>query len=367
MQVITIQKIEDRPIIDAIAPEDFLLIGDASDSQQVKRTLVSDLTDYILSPGETDVSWDSISDKPETFPPTDHNHAIANVSGLSEELSSLDARVTDLENNPDSQGSESLAPDLLSANTALQSNKYYLATQPDLVCTLPEAPAIGDTIDIATGDFTLRIYHGNESQRILNNNTYTVTGSVNGVALKPFSSIRIRLCEPNLWVSSFRVRAINNYQSPQLEAEATQKTYTATALESYSYIDSGRTIASINDSNPNDGVIKIGGGTANRLIMTATFAQPTELHQIRVRCGQFNGEINMPESVSIYKGSGVNTGNLVETLTSIHSPNNTLRSLTNIQQDTVFTFEFVAPNLYLSINDLALFGKVTEGGETQAN
>lgn len=42
MQVISIQNIQDRPIIDAIAPQDFLLIGDASDGNQVKRVLISE-------------------------------------------------------------------------------------------------------------------------------------------------------------------------------------------------------------------------------------------------------------------------------------------------------------------------------------
>ena len=49
MQVISIQNIQDRPIIDAIAPQDFLLIGDASDGNQVKRVLVSTLTSYLLA------------------------------------------------------------------------------------------------------------------------------------------------------------------------------------------------------------------------------------------------------------------------------------------------------------------------------
>lgn len=48
MQVISIQNIQDRPIIDAIAPQDFMLIGDASDGGQVKRVLVSTLTSYLI-------------------------------------------------------------------------------------------------------------------------------------------------------------------------------------------------------------------------------------------------------------------------------------------------------------------------------
>ncbi len=49
MQVISIQNIQDRPIIDAIAPQDFLLIGDVSDGNQVKRTTVAQLTSYLIA------------------------------------------------------------------------------------------------------------------------------------------------------------------------------------------------------------------------------------------------------------------------------------------------------------------------------
>lgn len=43
MYSLSFQKITDRPIIDAVSPNDFMLIGDVSDGNIVKRVLVSSL------------------------------------------------------------------------------------------------------------------------------------------------------------------------------------------------------------------------------------------------------------------------------------------------------------------------------------
>lgn len=49
MNIISVQPITDRPIIDAIAPDDFMLIGDASDNNIVKRVLLSTLKAYFAN------------------------------------------------------------------------------------------------------------------------------------------------------------------------------------------------------------------------------------------------------------------------------------------------------------------------------
>ena len=49
MNIISVQPITDRPIIDAIAPDDFMLIGDASDNNVVKRVLVSSLKTFFAA------------------------------------------------------------------------------------------------------------------------------------------------------------------------------------------------------------------------------------------------------------------------------------------------------------------------------
>ena len=53
MNIISVQPITDRPIIDAIAPDDFMLIGDASDNNVVKRVLVSTLKNYFVASSPT--------------------------------------------------------------------------------------------------------------------------------------------------------------------------------------------------------------------------------------------------------------------------------------------------------------------------
>ena len=53
MNIISVQPITDRPIIDAIAPNDFMLIGDASDNNVVKRVLVSSLKSFFTASSPT--------------------------------------------------------------------------------------------------------------------------------------------------------------------------------------------------------------------------------------------------------------------------------------------------------------------------
>ena len=53
MNIISVQPITDRPIIDAIAPDDFMLIGDASDNNVVKRVLVSSLKSFFTAGSPT--------------------------------------------------------------------------------------------------------------------------------------------------------------------------------------------------------------------------------------------------------------------------------------------------------------------------
>lgn len=68
MQSIQVQNIQDRPLIDEIAPQDFLLIGDASSGYQVKRVLVSTLTAYVISQVPTPTPSPSPSPSPSPTP-----------------------------------------------------------------------------------------------------------------------------------------------------------------------------------------------------------------------------------------------------------------------------------------------------------
>ena len=49
MQVITVQSINDRPILAEVAANDFLLIGDASDGNTIKRVALSTLRAFVLA------------------------------------------------------------------------------------------------------------------------------------------------------------------------------------------------------------------------------------------------------------------------------------------------------------------------------
>ena len=60
MNTISVQPITDRPIIDAIAANDFMLIGDASDNNVVKRVLVSSLKNYFAASSPTPIPTGSL-------------------------------------------------------------------------------------------------------------------------------------------------------------------------------------------------------------------------------------------------------------------------------------------------------------------
>lgn len=49
MLSISVQNVADRPILDAIANNDFMLIGDASDGNTIKRVTLATLRDFVLA------------------------------------------------------------------------------------------------------------------------------------------------------------------------------------------------------------------------------------------------------------------------------------------------------------------------------
>ena len=67
MNIISVQPITDRPIIDAIAANDFMLIGDASDNNVVKRVLVSSLKSFFTASSPTPTPIPTPTPTP-TFP-----------------------------------------------------------------------------------------------------------------------------------------------------------------------------------------------------------------------------------------------------------------------------------------------------------
>lgn len=80
MQVISVQSIIDRPIIDAIATNDFLLIGDASDGNAIKRVSLATLRAFVLA-GFTPSPSPSPSPSPQTVLGNLVPNSVGNVSG----------------------------------------------------------------------------------------------------------------------------------------------------------------------------------------------------------------------------------------------------------------------------------------------
>lgn len=293
--------------------------------------------------------------------PYAHNHLISEITGLNDVLDDHEQRIAAIElAQPSSFSTANLI--VVTANRSLDINSDYFIDVSGLALTLPSDPSLGNFVRIYNNNFDTRVNHGNANQKIKNNTTDTLIGIDNGLILKPYSSIELVYVGFDLWISVVKIRQVNNFNVPELEAIATQKTYTPLALQTYTF-QSGQGLAQINDGNPNTGVMKTGGTANTGLIISATFAQSTQLNSIRIHSGQFNGDFNMPTTVKVYKGSGAILDNLIATFNSIDNPNNAVHTLTNLVSDTVFTFEFLPISGDISIRELTLFGKSVSGGE----
>lgn len=148
-------------------------------------------------------------------------------------------------------------------------------------------------------------------------------------------------------------------------------TYTALALESYTYFDSIYTITAINDANINAGVMKSSGGTLGTIKMRATFSAPVFLNEIRVRVGQFNGTFNAPDRMRVFRGND-DTGLLLFTDNDICIPPNNggaalqTKTIDLLNQSSfdipsstfTFVFDVVPSGNAVSIADLSLRGAI---------
>ena len=248
----------------------------------------------------------------------------------------------------------------LSVGAALQSNKSYLATESSLTWTLPPNPSIGDEISLTTGIASLKVFHGNSSDRILNNSTLSVAGILSGLILNPYSSITLIYSAPNLWVSTFRARTVNNWADPAEEVTATLKTYTPTELETY-YYASGESLSRINDGNKtNQGVLKAGSPSSGEFKILLTFNAPIRLTRINFWLGQFNGPYNFPTSVDIYRGNTIGQ-NLINT-TSFSTQTGTISLDSGINYSTTFSLNFKG-GAEIGVLEIEALGKTFIGGE----
>ncbi|WP_103668447.1 hypothetical protein [Pseudanabaena sp. BC1403] len=319
-------------------------------------------------------SWEAIADKPDTFSPSAHSHSIGDITGLSSalsEITSLSSRVDDLESSaPTGSASPNFLP--VAVNTDLESGKSYLATVADLAFTLPASPAIGDVVDLATGNFSLQVNHGDASHQVLNNNTYTVAGLDKGIMLKPYSAIRLRYCQSNLWVSSFRSRVINNFTPQTIESTSSKKSYTASSANLS--IDYGAALSCMyNGVKLPTGAFSTDGflssNTSGGILIT--FAEPVILDSLSLWNGQGNNSLGSASGywtrdMTVYAGtntSGENLGDLTFTNSTGTEQAKTLTP--NTSPSNVFFLAVSSPNS-LGILELELYGKAASGGEVIA-
>ncbi|TYQ29430.1 hypothetical protein PseudUWO311_00600 [Pseudanabaena sp. UWO311] len=333
------------------------------DSFVTQESLVTALSDYALVSQLPDLSSYVSESELET--------ALSNYVSVSQ-LPDLSSYVTESELATALSSVASFQNFIPSAtSTTLESGKSYQSTASDLVFTLPSSPSIADVIKLATGDFSLLTRHGNALQRILNSNTFTVTGSNNGIMLKPYSSISLRFCGFNIWAAFDKTRTVNNFTPITQESTATKKNYTATApVAAYGALISGIW----------NGVKSL-GALANGYLSDATtgdilvtVSEPILLSQIRLCNGQANVGlgINDPYSVrdiKIYAGSTDTAeylGVYTFSNTSAAEENKAITQNTAPSNTFLFRVNSVTPRI-IGILELELWGKGATGGEVSVS
>ena len=316
MNIISVQPITDRPIIDAIAPDDFMLIGDASYNNVVKRVLVSSLKSFFTI-------------------------------------------------------ASSLNYIAVLANRLLESNKSYLATVSGLTLLLPLNPNIGDKIELTTGNFDLMVEQ-NTNQVIRNLSTLTTLGSDKGVVLKPYSSICLIFIQTGLWISGFRNRTINNFQPILGDVTASLKPYTP-SLYGDALLSYGTSVSHINNnqlvtgSYPNNGLL----ADVPTVRILVQFTSSTKLTNFDFYNGQGDYLIDTPSN---YRVSTINvySGNNLDNLIGIFNPTNSNGIKQTFAIDTAnmaydaYIFEFNRVGTGIGIIELDLFGVSQSGGEVIA-
>lgn len=245
-------------------------------------------------------------------------------------------------------------------NESLIANKSYLLnTQEPSALTLPTA-TVGDVITVTAGVSSVTVFHGNDSDRILNNSTLSVAGILSGLFLNPYSSISLICIAQYLWVSTFRARIPNNWADPVEEVTATLKAYTPSGLQTYAYY-TGQELIYINDGNrTNQGVLKVGGGTSGELQVLLTFSTAIHLTGINYWLGQFNGAYNFPTSLDIYKGDAV-TDFPINT-TSFSDQNGSISVSSGADYSSTYVLRFYGAT-EIGILEIEAFGKELIGGE----
>lgn len=139
--------------------------------------------------------------------------------------------------------------------------------------------------------------------------------------------------------------------------------YTASALENYTYYPGNYTLAAINDNDLTNGTIKTDGGASGYLKVLATFPNPVYLNKLTVYTGQFNGNYNSPQKLEVYAGSS-DTGNALLSsnldisngTTNLDTTSNT--AFNNSSNQYTFVFSNSTGGNNISVRELDLFGEI---------
>ena len=311
MNIISVQPITDRPIIDAIAPDDFMLIGDASDNNVVKRVLVSSLKSFFTA-----------------------DYA---------------------------SGGQNHAP--ISANITLQSNKNYLAIAIGLIWLLPVNPSIGDVINLSTGNFSLKVLQNNANHQILNANTLTKLGINNGLILKNNADVAVIFVGNNLWKTVFKTRIINNWIDITAENIPVIQPYFPTALELQNYYNHYN-LTRINDGDTTSSGVMMEGSASTLLAFSLSFAEPIILTGINYWLGQFNGAFNLPAGFTLYTGGAIDQNNLIQS-SALINVNGYMPIFGVLQAVNTYVIAFNA-NQAISVLELQALGTSSISGEVIA-
>lgn len=327
------------------------------------------------TPAVSAISWDNITNKPLTFNPSEHSHLMSDITGLAGELATFNTDIHNAEIRIDALeqsapvSANSISYVSISTSLVLQSNKSYLAIAPDLICSLPVSPVIGDVINLATGNFSLKIKHSDNVLQVLNSNTLSAAGVDNGIILKPYADISLICLGSNLWKSVYRSRIINNFSPAILESVANKKSYTASSPDialayntAIAFIYNGVKLPT--GSYSTDGLLA-NNATGSILI---TFAEPIILESLILYNGQGNNSLGSgsnfwTSSMTVYVGNSTLGANLGSLFFVNSTGTEQAKTLTpNSTPATQFLLSVSSPNT-LGILELEFFGKTATGGE----
>lgn len=259
--------------------------------------------------GNSTIAWDNVQNKPLVFPPDVHTHNIDAITGLFSALDEIGDRLDDLEALP----VFSPSPVVFLTQNATLSSGEYLSLIPNLVCTLPSDPEVGDRITLATGNHNLQVRHGDGVTQIRNGSNLTMLGADEGIIIRPYSRIELIYLDDK-WISFERVGTIDNFMS------TFKALYT---VSTDSFVDPfGTPLNNIfNGIKVPTGNLQGDGVLARQSVLnlTLSFANPITPRQLRVWGGQANEAFGGASQyglsgITVYAGTST-SGELLGTFT----------------------------------------------------